>query len=55
MHRGQLPRPPSRPNQGVADSTRFLLVFVLAQLSLQVVFGLSFGIRFAHADWRSQS
>ena len=39
----------------VADSLCFLLVFVLAQLSLQAVFGLTFGIQLTHVIWRSQS
>jgi len=39
----------------VADWRGFLSVFVLAQLSLQAVAGLSFEIQPTPVDWRSQS
>jgi hypothetical protein len=39
----------------VADWEGFLSVFVLAQLSLQAVAGLSFEIQPTSVDWRSQS
>lgn len=55
MRRGQAQLAPFGGCSRVADWRGFLSVFVLAQLSLQAVVGLSFEIQSTHVDWRSQS